>query len=90
MAFLVTYAKLSNVMKKSDLFRVVLGSFLAFFGLFGFLVYPFSHHLHLHGLADRLQMVLPVGMHGLIGVVCNWTFSIFYTMAGKFSFSKDK
>eukprot|EP00958_Prasinococcus_capsulatus_P029369 scaffold7396_cov387-Prasinococcus_capsulatus_cf.AAC.2 len=44
-------------------------------------LYPLSHILHPHGFMDRLAEALPAGVSGAIGVVRNWTFSLYYVFA---------
>src|SRR5207244_4410860 len=46
-----------------------------------FLLYPNRDALHPHAFADMLQSILPAGCKGLIAMVRNWTFTIFYVMS---------
>ena len=79
--FLVVFAYLSSRMSREKLFYTIVGSFTAFFAAFAF-VYPYTATvLHPHGFADYLLTVLPAGFSGLIAVVRNWTYSLFYVMA---------
>ena len=79
--FMVLYAKLSNKLSKPALFYSTVTPFIIFFGLFGTVLYPFRDSLHPHAFCDMLQNVLPVGLKGLIDVIRNWTFSLFYVMS---------
>ena len=61
MAFLFTYifTRLTNRFKKETVFYLIISGFLAFFVLFGFVLYPNREALHPNDLADKLQSVLP-------------------------------
>ncbi|NGX37424.1 MAG: ADP,ATP carrier protein 1 [Chlamydiae bacterium] len=79
--FMLIYAKLSNVLSKQKLFNVTISSFLIFFVIFNFVLYPARDVLHPTELADKLQATLPDGFSGLIAIFRNWTFSLFYIMS---------
>ncbi|MCY4472500.1 MAG: NTP/NDP exchange transporter [Kistimonas sp.] len=79
--FAITYAKLSNILRRTTLFYFVISSFLLFFCLFSLVLYPARDLLHPTAFADYLQSILPPGFMGLIAVVRNWTFSLFYVMS---------
>lgn len=76
--FLLVYAKLSNMLSRENLFYAAIVPFLAFFALFVYVLYPNRDALHPHALADSIQSVLPLGLHGLVACFRNWTFSLFY------------
>ena len=79
--FTITYAKLSNLFKRETLFYLVISSFLLFFCFFSLVLYPAQDLIHPTEFADYLQSVLPPGFKGLIAVIRNWTFSLFYVMS---------
>ncbi len=79
--FMLLYAKLSNKLSKPVLFYSTVIPFIAFFGLFGTVLYPLRDSLHPHAFCDYLQTVWPAGLKGLIDVIRNWTFSLFYVMS---------
>lgn len=79
--FTISYSKLSNVFKSSTLFYLVISSFLLFFVFFSLVLYPARELLHPTEFADYLQGILPSGLMGLIAVMRNWTFSLFYVMS---------
>lgn len=79
--FMIVYSKLSNTLSKERLFYTTIIPFIAFFGLFATVLYPLKDVLHPHAFADTLQETLPNGLMGLVAVVRNWTFSLFYIMA---------
>jgi ATP:ADP antiporter, AAA family len=83
MAFLMTFVftRFSNKFKLERVFYLMMSLFLGFFALFAFVLYPIHEYLHPHGLADRLEQVLPLGCHGLVAVFRNWTFTAFYVMS---------
>jgi len=79
--FMLLYAKLSNKLSKPALFYATVVPFVVFFGLFGTVLYPLRDSLHPHQFCDMLQNVLPAGFKGLVDVLRNWTFSLFYIMS---------
>lgn len=79
--FMIIYAKLSNMLSKTKLFYTTITAFLVFFVLFNLVLYPNKDVLHPHGFADSLQAMLPAGFKGLIAVVRNWTYSLYYIMS---------
>ncbi|MCB1135316.1 MAG: NTP/NDP exchange transporter, partial [Chlamydiia bacterium] len=83
MAFFMTYifTVLSNHMSRERVFYAMIGIFLTFFALFAFVFYPNRDLFHPHAFADRLELILPVGMKGLIAMIRYWTFTGFYVMA---------
>lgn len=82
-ALLLTYAytRLSNRYNREQVFYIILSFFLAFFALFIFVLYPMREFIHPDATADYLQTLLPVGCKGLIAMIRNWTFTLFYAMS---------
>jgi AAA family ATP:ADP antiporter len=80
-AFMVVYAKLSNILSKQQLFYATTLPFLIFFGLFATVLYPAKDALHPTDMADRLQAILPDGLYGLVAIFRNWTYAVFYVLA---------
>jgi AAA family ATP:ADP antiporter len=79
--FMIAFIKLANVFSRERLFYVILTPFLAFFGLFAFLIYPNKEVLHMSmDSIQAAQASLP-NLHWLIPVVGNWSFSIFYILS---------
>lgn len=76
--FFIIYGQLAQYINRRSLFYVVLIAFLAFFALFGLVLYPFHAYLHPTTSADALQAMLPAGFKGLIDCYRVWTFSAFY------------
>lgn len=81
--FLATwfYTRLRRYFKKENVFYIVISSFLAYFLLFAFYLYPNSEQLHLNSLGDWMSSVLPQGFQGFIALVRNWTFTSFYVIS---------
>ena len=80
-AFTILYSSLSNRFSQPQLFRGVIGTFLAFFASFAFLLYPNIGVLHPNGLCDAMQRFLPASFAAPVAIFRNWTFSMFYLMA---------
>ncbi|MCP5505260.1 MAG: NTP/NDP exchange transporter [Chlamydiales bacterium] len=79
--FMLIYAKLSNKLSKPKLFYSAVTPFLIFFGLFAFVLYPAREYLHPTAFCDTLQNILPAGAQGLVAIIRNWTYSLFYIMS---------
>jgi len=76
-----SFVRLSARFRRETVFNILLLSFMAFFGVFSFFVYPNREAFHLHTAADYLESVLPAGFLGFTSVVRQWTYSLFYCMA---------
>lgn len=79
--FMLLYTKLANVLSKKALFYTVILPFIAFFGAFGFVLYPLSNHIHPHALADKLLATLGQRFIGPLAIMRIWSFCLFYVMA---------
>lgn len=75
------YTRLANSFKRETVFYIMLGIFMSYFFIFGFVLYPLRDVLHPNELADRLQLMLPKGLWGAVAMFRNWTFTTFYVMA---------
>lgn len=75
------YTQLCSRFRRDWVFYILLSSFLAYFLLFAFVLYPHSESLHFHKLSTFLNGVLPSGFKGLIAMICNWTFTSFYIIS---------
>lgn len=82
-AILMTYlfTKLSNRFSREAVFHIMLSLFLGFFFIFAVLLYPMREMIHLNDFAEGLQEVLPTGFKGLVAMVRNWSFTLFYAMS---------
>ncbi len=83
--FTFIFTRLSNHLSREKVFYTLMGSFLGFFCIFTFLLYPNQDTLHPHSLADKLQDILPQGFSGLIAIIRNWTYTAFYIMSEMWS-----
>ena len=83
MAVVFTYlfTKFSNKFNREKVFYIMMSIFLAFFFLFGFVLYPLKHIIHPENFAAKLQLILPKGFTGLIMIFKNWSFTLFYVMS---------
>ncbi|OIW03841.1 hypothetical protein TanjilG_30117 [Lupinus angustifolius] len=79
--FMLLYTKLSNVLSKQALFYAVILPFIAFFGAFGFVLYPLSGYIHPEALADKLLNILGPRFLGPLAILRIWSFCLFYVMA---------
>ncbi|KAL9266468.1 ADP,ATP carrier protein 1, chloroplastic-like protein [Drosera capensis] len=79
--FMLLYTKLANVLSTKALFYTVIVPFIAFFGAFGFLLYPMSHYFHPTVLADKLLATLGPRFLGPLAILRIWSFCLFYVMA---------
>lgn len=75
------YTKLSNVFRRSVLFYGIILFFMAFIGLYGFVLYPNLDALSPHASADWL--VEKLGHHNAhwVAIYRNWVPSIFFVTA---------
>ncbi|MCB1107622.1 MAG: NTP/NDP exchange transporter [Chlamydiia bacterium] len=82
MALLVTYlfTRLFNRFSQEKVFYIMIGSFISFFALFAFVLYPLREVLHPHDTCNHLEMLFPK-MQGLIAMFRNWSFTLFYVIA---------
>lgn len=83
--FTFIFTRLSNRLSREKVFYAMMGIFLSFFFVFTFFLYPLRDSLHPHGLADKLQEILPQGLSGMIAIFRNWTYTLFYVMSEMWS-----
>ncbi|KAL2926055.1 Plastidic ATP/ADP-transporter [Bienertia sinuspersici] len=79
--FMVLYTKLADVLPRKALFYSVIVPFIAFFGAFGFVLYPMSDYFHPTVLADKLLATLGPRFLGPLAILRIWSFCLFYVMA---------
>ncbi|RID40519.1 hypothetical protein BRARA_J00557 [Brassica rapa] len=79
--FMLLYTKLSNVLSKKALFYTVIVPFIAYFGAFGFIMYPLNNLIHPEVLADKLLATLGPRFMGPLAIMRIWSFCLFYVMA---------
>ena len=75
------YVKLVNSFKPETLFYLIISSFISFFFLFGFIIFPFHESLHMSKeYAEHLIDIAP-NFKWFILLAANWGFSLFYIVA---------
>lgn len=82
-AFLITigYVKLVSVMKGENIFYLIMSTFLSFFLLFAFFLYPNHEIIHLNSeTAQKLVENYP-NFKWFILLLSKWSFSLFYIIA---------
>src|SRR3989344_816370 len=67
--FMLIFTKLSNMMKRENLFMGLMAAFGVFFGLFAFALYPNREALAPIALTNWMTEHLPQGFKGMIGMV---------------------
>lgn len=78
LTWIFTY--LSNKFSQEKVFYLLTSSFLFFYGLFAFIIYPYRDQLHPTESANFLEMILPLGFKGLVSMYRHWTFTGFYVI----------
>lgn len=79
--FVILYAKLTNVLKRENVFYTVVTPFLIFFGLFGFVLYPNLNALHpSQEVITSLTASYP-RLSGFVDIFAYWSYSLFYVLA---------
>lgn len=79
------YAKLRSRFNREKVFYIIVAGFLAYFLSFAFLLFPNSELLHFGATRDLLCAKLPSGFSGLVAMLCNWTYTLFYVVAEMWS-----
>lgn len=77
----IAFSYLLNRFSRPTVFKIIIGSFSAFFLAFCFFIYPHREALHPHASADFLESILPLGCKGLIAMYRNWTLTCFYIIS---------
>ncbi|GBG00278.1 hypothetical protein Rsub_13004 [Raphidocelis subcapitata] len=77
--FFVLYGSLVSRLPERAVFYAAVAPLLAFYAVFAAVIYPASPALHFD--AAGLLAGVPTGLHGLVKVVSNWTYSLFFCFA---------
>jgi AAA family ATP:ADP antiporter len=78
---MLLYTKLSDKLKNEHLFYVTLSSFLCFFALFAFCLYPCRSFFHpSYDTIVRLQILFP-GAFWLFSILGVWSYTAFFVLA---------
>lgn len=75
------YTKLRSVFNRENVFYILTGSFVAYYLLYAFVLFPNSEVLQLTSLDTYLKGILPAGFSGLIAMISNWSVTLFYVIA---------
>ena len=88
---MVIYAKMTNVMRQQTIFYTMAMSFLIFFLLFSFVLYPYQDQLHpnpetINELSSGTVRILGGEVHMIhfrwfFNVYAKWTYALFYVVA---------
>jgi ATP:ADP antiporter, AAA family len=74
----ILFTWLSNRFSREAVFYILFSLFLSYFFIFTFVLYPIRDSIHPHALADKLEVMLPIGYKGFIAMFRYWTFTLFY------------
>ena len=82
-AILITYifTRISNKYSRDKVFYAMIGIFVGFYVFFTLILYPARELLEPTTITSKLENILPLGLHGLISLIRNWTFTLFYVMS---------
>ena len=76
----ILFVKLANILEREKLFYTIVGSFLSFFAIFGFVLYPLHDVLHFsEDTILSLQSAYP-RLYWIFPIIGNWSFSLFYIL----------
>lgn len=75
------YTRLARRFSKEVIFYFMISGFLGYFLLFAFYLHPNSDVLHFNRLGDWMSLHLSSGFSGLITMIRNWTFTLFYIIS---------
>ncbi len=79
--FVLIYAKMSNAMRRENVFYAVVSAFVLYFGAFAFFLYPNKELIHpSFETITALQQAYPNFQH-VFPVWGNWTYSMFYVLS---------
>lgn len=76
---LFTY--LTNHFSRKKVFYIIITSFLLYFALFAYCIYPIQESFELTRLSLFLESILPSGCKGLIAMIKDWHLTIFYVIS---------
>lgn len=78
---MIIYVKLVSVMRAERIFYLIMGSFLTFFAIFAFYLYPNHETFHLSPEASDALVASYPHFKWFILLLSNWSFSLFYIIA---------
>ncbi len=71
---------LSNRLKQTTVFYLVIGAFISYYMIFAFCIHPFHELLRADSIAHFFETLLPKGAKGFVSMIQNWHFTLFYVM----------
>jgi AAA family ATP:ADP antiporter len=74
------YVTMVNRMSPQKVFYVILGTFISFFALFGFVIFPMNEELHMTQESINYITMLYPHLKWFIYLYANWGFSLFYVI----------
>lgn len=77
----IIYIKLVNVVKNEKVFYIIFLTFLTFFFVFGFVIFPNHQYLHLNDQSIQALVSKFPHFRWIILMVAKWSFSLFYIIA---------
>eukprot|EP00884_Botryococcus_braunii_P005587 jgi/Botrbrau1/15029/Bobra.320_2s0006.3 len=80
-AFFMFYGRCVQRLNPDNVFYVAILPLVLFYAFFAAVLYPAAGVLHPHGFYDALAPMLPTGLHGLLKMIENWTYSMFFCVA---------
>ena len=75
------YGKLCDTLPMNKVYYAMVAPFLLFYVTFALWIYPAHSLLHPVAWATQAVATLPAGLHGLIQIIHNWTFCLFWVFA---------
>lgn len=79
--FVIFYAKLTNMLEREHVFYATIVPFLAFFFLFGFVMYPNLDLLHPSQETLKPLYASYPALSGFIDIYAYWAYSLFYILS---------
>lgn len=75
---IIIFAKLVNKFDMQKVFYIVVGFFLTFYALFGFVIYPASDYIHASEATIKGWQASIPSLYWILPLVGNWSYSLFY------------
>lgn len=79
--FMLFYTRIASVFKRENVFYICLFSFLAFFGLFGYVIYPNVDALHADPASIQAWRESFPRLQWVIVMLANWSYTLFYVLS---------
>lgn len=79
--FMILYTKAANLFNREGLFYVTAIPFIAFFGLYPYVIYPLVGTLHMSLDTIHYYQQLYPNIKWIVPLVGNWTYTLFYILS---------